>query len=73
VISRITTSKNHIELLAPVRSETGFVILRKFWSGYDLQNFQKQKILGDDQGELSKLTVSLGELTEIFFLEVFSF
>jgi hypothetical protein len=58
VISRIATSKNHIELLVPVRSETGFVILSKFWSRYDLQNFRKRKFLGDDQGELSKGTVN---------------
>jgi hypothetical protein len=57
VISRIATSKNHIELLVPVRSETSFVILSKFWSRYDLQNFRKRKFLGDDQGELSKGTV----------------
>jgi hypothetical protein len=25
---------------SPVRSETGFVILSKFWSRYDLQNFR---------------------------------
>ena len=59
VISRIATSKNHIELLSPVRSETGFVILSKFWSRYDLQNFRKRIFLGDDQGELSKGTVEL--------------
>ena len=61
VISRIATSKNHIELhmyWSPVRSETGFVILSKFWSRYDLQNFRKRNFLGDDQGELSKSTVS---------------
>jgi hypothetical protein len=33
------------------------VILSKFWSRYDLQNFRKRKFLGDDQGELSKGTV----------------
>jgi hypothetical protein len=27
---------------SPVRSETGFVILSKFWSRYDLQNFRKR-------------------------------
>ena len=42
---------------SPVRSETGFVILSKFWSRYDLQNFRKRNFLGDDQGELSKSTV----------------
>ena len=64
VISGIATSKNHIELpryWSPIRSETGFVILSKFWSRYDLQNFRKRNFLGDDQpgdqGELSKGTV----------------
>jgi hypothetical protein len=38
---------------SPVRSETGFVILSKFWSRYDFQNFRKRIFLGDDQGELS--------------------
>jgi hypothetical protein len=33
------------------------VILSKFWSRYDLQNFRKRNFLGDDQGELSKGTV----------------
>jgi hypothetical protein len=33
------------------------VILSKFWSRYDLQNFRKLNFLGDDQGELSKGTV----------------
>jgi hypothetical protein len=33
------------------------VILSKFWSRYDLQNFREQKFLGDDQGELSNGTV----------------
>jgi hypothetical protein len=33
------------------------VILSKFWSRYDLQNFRKRIFLGDDQGELSKGTV----------------
>jgi hypothetical protein len=55
VFSRIATSKNHIELLVP-----GQMILSKFWSRYvyDLQNFRKLNFLGDDQGELSKDTVS---------------
>ena len=44
---------------SPVRSETGFVILRKFWSRYDLQNFRKWNFLGDDQGELSKGTLHI--------------
>ena len=62
VIYRIATSKNHIELQlywSPVRSETGFVILNKFWSRtrYGLQNFRKRFFLGDDHGELSKGTV----------------
>jgi hypothetical protein len=35
------------------------VILTKFWSRYDLQNFRKRKFLGDDQGELSKGTVPI--------------
>jgi hypothetical protein len=35
------------------------VILSKFWSRYDLQNFRKRNVLGDDQGELSKSTVLL--------------
>ena len=39
------------------RSETGFVILSKFWSRYDLQNFRKQFFLVDDQGDLNKGTV----------------
>ena len=33
------------------------MILSKFWSRYDLQNFRKLNFLGDDQGELSKGTV----------------
>ena len=33
------------------------MILSKFWSRYDLQNFRKRNFLGDDQGELSKGTV----------------
>jgi hypothetical protein len=50
VISGIATSKNHIEhYWSPVRSETGFVILSKFWSRYDFQNFRNRKVLGDDQ------------------------
>ena len=35
------------------------VILSKFWSRYDLQNFREQKFLGDDQSELIKGTVQL--------------
>jgi hypothetical protein len=42
-----------------VRSETGFVILSKFWSRYALQNFREQKFLDDDQSELIKDTVQL--------------
>jgi hypothetical protein len=42
---------------SPVKSETGSVILSKFWSRYDFQNFRKRTFLGDDQGELSKPTV----------------
>jgi hypothetical protein len=51
VISRTATSKNRIELQlywSPVRSETGFVILGKFWSRYELQKFRKPNFLGDD-------------------------
>jgi hypothetical protein len=59
VISGITTSKNHIELLVPVRSETGFMILSEFWSRYGLQNFRKRIFLRDDQGELRKGTVPM--------------
>jgi hypothetical protein len=58
VISTITTSKNYIELLVPVRSETGFVIRSKFWSRNDLRhhrNFEKK--LSGHQGCLSKQTV----------------
>jgi hypothetical protein len=33
------------------------VILSKFWSRYDLQNFRKRFFFGDDQGEFSKGTV----------------
>jgi hypothetical protein len=50
VISGIATSKNHIELLVPVRSETRFVILGKFWSRNDLRQHRNRKFLGDDQG-----------------------
>ena len=57
VISGIATSKNHIELLVPVRSETGFVILGKFWSRFDLRQHRNRKVLGDDQGFLSEPTV----------------
>ena len=56
VIFRIAASKNHIELdllLVQVRSETGFVILSKFWSRYYLQctsirlpEFSKPKVFG---------------------------
>ena len=41
--------KIHIELLAPVRSETGSVILGKFWSRFDLRQRRNRKFLGDDQ------------------------
>jgi hypothetical protein len=58
VISRIATSKNHIELLVPVRSETGFAILSKFWYRYDLRQRRNRKFLVDNQGCLSKQTVS---------------
>ena len=44
---------------SPVRSETGLVILSKFWSRYDFQNIRNQKVLGEDQELLSKGTVSL--------------
>ena len=37
--------------------ETGFVILGKFWSRFDLQQRRNRKFLGDDQGCLSKQTV----------------
>jgi hypothetical protein len=50
VISVIATSKNHIELLVLVRCETGFVILGKFWSRFDLRQRRNRKFLGDDQG-----------------------
>ena len=50
MIFEVATSKNHIELLVPVRSETGFVILGKFWSRNDLRQRQNRKFLGDDQG-----------------------
>jgi hypothetical protein len=60
VISRIATSKNHIELLVPVRSETGFVILGKFWSRFDLRQHRNRIFLGDDQGRLSERTVLVG-------------
>ena len=64
VISRIATSKNHIELglLVPgqmLRSETGFMILGKFGSRFDLRQRRNRKFLGDDQGYLSELTVQL--------------
>ena len=59
VISRIATSKNHIELLVPVRYETGFVILGKFWSKNDLRQHRNRKFLGDDQGCLSEQTVGV--------------
>jgi hypothetical protein len=49
--------KSHRTNWSPVRSETGFVILGKFWSRYDLQNFRKRKFLVDDQGEFYKPTV----------------
>ena len=62
VISGTTTSKNHIELLVPVRSETGFVILGKFWSRFDLQQRRNRKFLGDDQGCLSEQTVRNAEI-----------
>jgi hypothetical protein len=64
VISKIATSKNHIELLysthdwAPVKSETGFVILGKFWCRSDLRHHRNQKFLCGHQGHLSKRTVS---------------
>jgi hypothetical protein len=62
VSSRIATSKNHIELQlywSPVISETGFVILGKFWSRFDLRQRRNQKFLGDDQGCFSEQTVQL--------------
>ena len=41
----------------PVRSETGFVILCKFWSRFDLWQRRNRKFLGYDQGFLSERTV----------------
>ena len=35
------------------------MILSKFWSRYDLQNFREQKFLGGDQSELIRGTVQL--------------
>ena len=50
VISKNPTSKNHIEnYWSPVRSETGFVILGKFWSRFDLRQRRNLKILGDER------------------------
>jgi hypothetical protein len=55
------------------------VILSKFWSRYDLQNFRKRKFLGDDQGELSKGTVSMrvtsrrGQVTDVPIHQMRSF
>jgi hypothetical protein len=45
----------------PVRSETRFVILGKFWSRFDLQQRRNRKFLGDDQGCLSEQTVLFEE------------
>jgi hypothetical protein len=42
---------------SPVRSETGFVILGKFWSRFDLQERRNQKFLGDDQDDQGEQTV----------------
>ena len=53
VISRIATLKNLIELLVPGQIETGFVILGKFWSRFDLRQYRNRKFLGDDQGCLA--------------------
>ena len=39
------------------RSETGFVILDKFWSRFDLRQRRNRKFLGDDQGWISEQTV----------------
>jgi hypothetical protein len=58
VISEIATSKNHIERLVPVRSETGFVILGKFWSKNDLRQHRNWKFWVDYQGCLRKRTDS---------------
>jgi hypothetical protein len=57
VFSGIATSKNHIELLVPaaVRSETGFAILCKFWSRFDLRQRRNRKFFGEDQGCLREL------------------
>ena len=42
---------------SPVRSETGFVILGKFWSRNDLPQRRNRKFLGGDQGYLSERTI----------------
>ena len=46
------------------------MILGKFWSRYDLQNFRKRNFLGDDQGESSKGTVLVLKVVYKIFREV---
>jgi hypothetical protein len=65
------SSKNHEDLLVPVpavRSETGFVILSKFWSRYDLQHFRKRIFLGDGHGEGTVLKFSITKLKLVALL-----
>ena len=59
--------KSHRTTGPPDRSGAGFVILSKFWSRYDLQNFRKRIFLGDDQGELSKGTVLRTRVSQLYF------
>jgi hypothetical protein len=42
---------------SPVRSETGFVILHKFWFRFNLRQRRNRNFLGDDQGCLCEQTV----------------
>jgi hypothetical protein len=58
---RTTGPRSDLSETRSVRSETGFVILSKFWSidKYDFQNFRNRIVLGEDHGELNKGTVRI--------------
>jgi hypothetical protein len=57
VISRMATSKNHIELLVPGQIWDRIRDPGKFWSRFVLRQHRNQKFLDDDQGCLNVRTV----------------
>ena len=54
---------------SPVRSETGFVILGKYWSIYKfvLRQHRNRKFLSDDQVCVRKRTVIYVQLQKIYY------